>query len=68
MSGHRRFWQAHTDRDLSSDDSRECNVNIVGFFKVLLEWAAIDSKQNEDIEGPLHRDTLDIGSGETNDE
>ena len=32
-------WQPYTDRPLTREDAREITHNVVGFFRVLREWA-----------------------------
>ena len=64
----RSFWQTRSSRQLSNEDARECRVNIIGFFAVLLEWAALDEAANMEAGGPLAHGTVDNDLAETTDE
>lgn len=64
----RSFWQTRSSRNLSNDDTRECGVNIVGFFRVLLEWAEIDEAANKEAEESQPHGNVDDGLAEATDE
>ena len=34
----RLFWQKRTLQELTEEDIREINSNLVGYFEILLEW------------------------------
>ena len=34
----RQFWQKRTSRELTEEDIREIDSNLVGYFEILLEW------------------------------
>ena len=40
-------WQPYTDRPLTREDAREIAHNVVGFFRVLREWA--DEENRADV-------------------
>jgi hypothetical protein len=31
-------WRARSQRDLTYEDARQINENVVGFFRILVEW------------------------------
>lgn len=50
----RRLWSARTGREVSDDDAREIERNIVGFFQTLLAWersASASPKSDDDVDG-----------------
>tara|TARA_R110002073_G_scaffold123819_1_gene267609 strand:+ start:299 stop:580 length:282 start_codon:yes stop_codon:yes gene_type:complete len=61
----RTFWQGRSHNELSAEDSRECETNILGFFKVLLEWEAKDRAESEEADGlSLPHDIVDVGAAD----
>jgi len=40
------IWQPRADRSLTREDAREIVHNVVGFFRVLQEWAEEDRHSN----------------------
>ena len=42
-----RVWQPRTDRELTTDDGREIERNVAGFFAVLREWSRVERQQTQ---------------------
>lgn len=42
-----RVWQPRTDRELTTEDGREIERNVAGFFAVLREWSRAEQQQDE---------------------
>ncbi len=59
-----RFWRLRDGAVASKETCRERDANLVGFFKVLLEWQAHDEKENEVADESKVRDIVDSGYGE----
>lgn len=58
------FWQTRTSRKLSDEDARSCGKNVVGFFRVLLEWADEDDAANSKVDQSQVHGTVYIGLNE----
>lgn len=43
-------WQPYADRSLTLEDAREIAHNVVGFFRVLREWAEEERRSAESME------------------
>ena len=41
----RQFWQNRTPRELTDEDIREIDSNLIGFFEILLEWHEQDLQE-----------------------
>jgi len=39
-------WQPYTDHPLTREDAREIAHNVIGFFRVLREWAEEERRSN----------------------
>ena len=50
------FWQPRTKRRLTSEDAREINQNLTGFFNILLEWDRADRAKRH--RSKAHRKSL----------
>ena len=46
----KQIWGRRTSRKLTSEDEREIEQNVVGFFRLLAEWAA---KENGETDGEI---------------
>ena len=42
-----RVWQPRTDRELTTEDGREIERNVAGFFAVLREWSRAEQQQTQ---------------------
>lgn len=42
----RKFWSARAGRELTTEDAREIEHNLTGFFAAMLRWEAT----NDDVE------------------
>jgi hypothetical protein len=40
------FWQPRTSRTLTREDGRQIAENVSGFFRILLEWEAVERSAN----------------------
>ena len=56
-----KFWRAQSGSILSSETCLERDANLVGFFKVLLEWQANEQKEKEVADESKVRDIVDSG-------
>jgi hypothetical protein len=52
-------WQPHADHSLTREDAREIAHNVVGFFRVLREWAEEDRRSIASAESPSPAQTMD---------
>jgi hypothetical protein len=46
-------WQPYADRPLTREDAREITHNVVGFFRVLREWAEEEKRSAATAESSL---------------
>jgi hypothetical protein len=37
-------WQPHSSRMLTDEDARQITENMIGFFRILLEWEGKENK------------------------
>jgi hypothetical protein len=44
-----KVWQPHSERTLTREDAREITTNLVGFFRVLMEWEREDRAQRSSL-------------------
>jgi hypothetical protein len=40
-------WQPHSERTLTRDDAREIAHNVMGFFRVLRDWAEEEKRSDK---------------------
>jgi hypothetical protein len=45
-------WQPYSDRPLTREDAREIAHNVMGFVRVLREWAEEEQRSNTSAEIP----------------
>jgi hypothetical protein len=45
----RQFWQSRTERQLTIEDARQIAENVVGYFRLLLEWQAAERRPPSEL-------------------
>jgi len=56
-------WQPYADRSLTREDAREIAHNVVGFFRILREWAEEERRSTASAESPS---PAQLGGAESN--